>query len=257
LISCAGGLLDTARWRVIENCICAASVPSTNRLARELIDMSFEEGQQLRPTALIADAQPEAYGRNRRAWQAPSGKGLYLTIVRRTAEAEPLSVVPIAVARWAGEVLNQQTGASVELKWPNDLYVGRRKVAGVIAESSTQGADTYLAIGIGINVAGRANELSVPHATTLEEETGRPTAPTPLLQALLDRFDRELAHPHWADEVRQWERASLHRPGDRLTVRRDGEGVTGEYLGLDPSGFLRLRTPSGEAIIPSGEVAEW
>jgi len=70
-------------------------------------------------------------------------------------------------------------------------------------------------------------------------------------------FDRELAAPRWSEEVREWELASLHRPGDRLTIRRNGEEVTGQYLGLDPSGFLRLRTESGEAIVSSGEVAGW
>ena len=257
MIAVGDGLLDPARWRVIENCVCAASVPSTNALARELIALYFEEGLDLGTTALIAGEQPGAYGRAGRAWRAPAGMGLYLTIVRSMPPEDPLSVVPIAVARWTSEVLREQTGAAIELKWPNDLYVGRRKLAGVIAESATQGDETYLALGIGINVRGRRGTLGVPHATTLEEETGRRSALVPLLQPLLDRFDRELADPRWRDEVRQWELASLHRPGDRLTVRRNGEGVTGEYLGLDPSGFLRLRTESGEAVIASGEVAEW
>ncbi len=108
-----------------------------------------------------------------------------------------------------------------------------------------------------MNVRGDASSLHAPNATTLEEETGRPHALAPLLQALLDRFDRELSEPRWEDEVRRWERASLHRPGDRLIVRRDGEEVKGEYLGLDPSGFLRLRTSAGETVLPAGELAAW
>jgi BirA family biotin operon repressor/biotin-[acetyl-CoA-carboxylase] ligase len=257
VIAFAGGLLDPDHWRIIENCICVHSIPSSNALARELMELYFEEAQPLRATVLAAEAQPAAYGRNGRHWAAPTGQGIYLTLVRRALEAEPLSVVPIAVARWTREVLREQTGAAIELKWPNDLYSRRRKVAGIIAESRTQGDETYVAVGIGVNVRGRSGSLGVSNATTIEEETGCATAIAPLLQALLDRLDSELAEPRWADEVREWELASLHRPGDRLTIRRNGEEVTGEYLGLDPSGFLRLRTESGEAIVSSGEVARW
>jgi BirA family biotin operon repressor/biotin-[acetyl-CoA-carboxylase] ligase len=253
----AGGLLDPDRWRVLENCVCFHAVPSSNALARDLIELYFEEGQGIRATVLAAEAQPGAYGRNERRWEAPAGQGLYLTLLRRAEAGEPLSIVPIAVARWAREVLVAETGAAIELKWPNDLYVGKRKLAGVIAESRTQGDDTYVAIGIGINVKGASSGLGVANATTLEQETGKSLAIAPLLQALLDRFDRELAAPRWDDEVRAWELVATHHPGDRLTVRRNGGEITGAYVGLDTSGFLRLETDAGEATVASGELASW
>jgi len=257
VIAYGEGFVDPDRWAVLENVVSLRSVPSSNALGRDLIELYFDEDQTLRTTVLLAEAQPKAYGRGGRSWSAPEGRGLYLTIVRPVADGEPLSLVPIAAARWAAEVLREKTGVAVELKWPNDLYAGRRKLAGVIAESRTQGDATYLALGIGINVSGKAGELGVENATTLEDEAGRALDRAALLQALLDRFDRELAAPRWSEEVREWERASLHRPGDRMTVRRNGEDVTGQYLGLDPSGFLRLRTENGEAVVSSGEVAAW
>jgi BirA family biotin operon repressor/biotin-[acetyl-CoA-carboxylase] ligase len=257
VIAFSGGWLDPDGWRVLENCICLNSIASSNGLARELVEAYFEEDQELRTTVLAAEAQPGAYGRNGRAWSAPAGQGLYLTVVRRAAQAEPLSIVPIAVARWASEALREKTGAAIELKWPNDLYSGGRKLAGVIAESRTQGDDTYIAVGIGVNVRGRSDALGVPNATTLEELTGKKLAIAELVQAILDRLDRELAAPRWAEEVREWELASLHRPGDRLTIRRNGEELCGEYLGLDPAGFLRLKTEAGETIVATGEVAQW
>jgi BirA family biotin operon repressor/biotin-[acetyl-CoA-carboxylase] ligase len=206
---------------------------------------------------LTAEAQPGAYGRNARRWEAPAGRGLYLTLIRPAAPHEPLSLVPIAVARWARAVLCDHTGAAIALKWPNDLYVGRRKLGGVIAESRTQGEETLLAVGVGINVLGRADAIGVAGATTIEEETGRAPALPLLLQALLDRFDRELGAPRWQEEVREWELVAAHRPGDRLTVRRNGGEVSGAYLGLDPSGFLRLKTEAGETTVAAGEVAAW
>lgn len=257
MIAFAGGLLDPDRWAVLENCVCFHAIPSSNALARDLIEVYFGEDQRLRTTVLVAEAQFGAYGRNGRGWAAPEGRGLYLSVVRKCDEGEPLSIVPIAVARWIQEVLAEKGGAPVGLKWPNDLYVGRRKLAGVIAESRTQGEDTYVAVGIGVNVLGRSEALGVDGATTLEEEAGRGVALTPLLQAVLDRLDRGLADPRWSDELRAWERAALHRPGDAITVRRNGEEVRGEYLGLDGSGFLRLKTAAGETVVAAGEVAQW
>ena len=257
MIAFVDGEIETGKWRVLENYVAFHAIPSSNALARELIDTYFAEDQKLPTSVIVAEAQTEAYGRAGRSWRAPSGKGLYLTLVRPVGEGEPLSVVPIAVARWIREALKEATGADIELKWPNDLYVGRRKLAGVLAESRTQGGDTYLALGIGVNVLGHAGDLDVANATTLEEEMGRAPAMTPLLQAVLDRLDRELEAPRWEDEVRQWERASLHRPGDVLTVRRNGEDLTGRYVGLDKAGFLRLQTESGETVVASGEVARW
>ena len=257
MIGFGGGALDAARWRTLENCVCLHSVPSSNALAREVIDLYCEEGLDLRTTVFVAESQPAAYGRHGRRWEAPAGRGLYFTLLREVAQGEPLSLVPIAVARWTRAVLFDETGAEIALKWPNDLYVGRRKVGGVIAESRTQGGETWLAVGVGINVLGTAAELGVPEATTLQEETGRAPALAPLLQALLDRFDRELSAPRWGEEAREWERVAAHRPGDRLTIRRDGEEITGAYLGLDASGFLRLQTGVGETTVAAGEVAAW
>lgn len=257
MIAFADGSVDPDHWKVLENFVALRSTPSTNALGRELIEVSLDEDQNLPTTVLVAEGQTEAYGRGGRSWASPAGRGLYLTIVRRAPEGEPLSLVPIAVARWTGEVLRDRAGAASELKWPNDLYAGGRKLAGVIAESRTQGDVTCVAVGIGVNVLGSAAALELPHATTVQEQTGKVVKLAPLLQSLLDRIDRELAAPRWSEEVRAWEQASLHRPGDRLTIWRNGEEVTGQYLGLDPSGFLRLRTETGEAIVATGEVARW
>lgn len=256
MIPFAGGHLDPGRWQVLENLACLGSVGSSNDLARAVIEIYFKEEQNLPPSLFVAESQPDARGRKGR-WEAPAGRGLYFTLARKVAGTEPVSLLPIAVSRWIREALAEATGVSAELKWPNDLYVGRRKVAGVLTEARSQGEETYVAVGIGINVLGKAGELGVPHATTLEEESGRPLPLAPVLQAILDRFDRELAQPRWDDEVRAWEEAAVHRPGDRLTVRRDGEEVSGEYLGIDRAGFLRLRTGAGETVVPSGELAEW
>jgi BirA family biotin operon repressor/biotin-[acetyl-CoA-carboxylase] ligase len=255
VIPYAGGMLDPSRWRVFENVACLRAVESSNDLARSIIDMYFQEEQTLPASLIIAEGQPGARGRKGR-WEAPAGRGLYFTLAKKVEDSEPISVIPIAVARWVRDALADATGVETELKWPNDLYVKRRKVAGVLSEARTQG-ETYVAVGVGVNVLGSAKDLGVPNATTLQEESGHAHPLPSLLQAVIDRIDHELSHPRWEQEVRAWEKASLHRPGDRLTVRRNDEEVRGEYLGLDRSGFLRLQTSSGEKVLPAGELAEW
>ena len=257
VIEFGGRFLDPGRWRVFDNLVCLPSVGSSNDLAREVIDVYFQEEQKLPATVFLAEEQRAARGRGGRAWRAPKGRGIYLTFVRAVAEGEPLSVVPIAVARWTREALKDACGLAAELKWPNDLYVGRRKLAGVLAEARTQGDLAYLAVGIGINLLGRASEVGVANATTVEEETGHAPSIPAVVQTLLDRLDRELARPVWSREVEEWERVSLHRPGDRMRVRREGKELTGQYVGLDAFGFLRLRTASGEAVVSNGELDEW
>ena len=257
MISFAGGELDPRRWRILQNVGSLRSTASSNLLAREIVDLYFNEEQGLPVTVLVAEEQLQARGRAGKAWSALAGKGLYLTIVRPAAEGEPLSITPIAAARWLRDAIENSTQVSAQLKWPNDLYVGRRKLAGVLSEARTQGEDTYVAVGIGVNVLGTAESVGVSGATTLEEEAGRPFVLARVLQAVLDEFDRELAAPDWKREVELWQRASVHRLGDRMTVIRDGEEITGDYLGLSSDGFLRLMTDAGEKVLAAGEVSRW
>ncbi|HKF43938.1 MAG TPA: biotin--[acetyl-CoA-carboxylase] ligase [Thermoanaerobaculia bacterium] len=256
MIPFAGGELEARRWRAFENLMFLEETQSSNDLAVELIDMYFEEDEHFPTTVLVAESEPGAHGR-RGKWIAPPGRGLYFTFVRQARPGEPISLMPIAVARWLRDALREATGARITLKWPNDLYVGRRKVGGILAEARTQGDDTYVAVGVGLNVLGSAGSLEVEGATTLEEETGRAFALAPLLQSVLDSLDAELASPRWAEEVHAWERASVHRPGDRLTVRKDDRDITGRYVGLSPEGFLRLQTSAGETIVSTGMLAKW
>ena len=256
MIPFAGGKLEARSWRVFENLVTLAETTSSNDLGREMIELYFTEEQRLRDSVLISDAQSGARGR-KGAWLAPAGRGIYLTFLHAAAQGEPLSLIPIAVGRWIREVLAERHGLQASLKWPNDVYARGRKLAGILAESRTQGDDTYVAVGVGLNVLGSADSIGVAGATTIEEEIGHPVDLAPLVQALVDRFDAGLAAAGWDAEVGLWEATALHRPGDQLTVRRDGEEFSGEYRGLTREGFLRLGTAAGETVFSNGELARW
>jgi BirA family biotin operon repressor/biotin-[acetyl-CoA-carboxylase] ligase len=256
VIPFAGGELEARRWRVFENLTFVPVMDSSNNLAKELIDMYFEEAERFPATVLDAERQPGARGRKGR-WEAPVGRGLYFTFIRQARTGEPISLMPSAVARWLREAIKDACGVKLKLKWPNDLYVGRRKIGGILTEAVTQGEDTYVAVGVGLNVLGTPESLGVEGATTLEEETGRAFALAPLLQSVLDGLDAEMAAPRWEVEVAAWEKVSVHRRGDRMKIRHDGREIVGRYAGLTEEGFLKLETGSGEAVLSHGEVAEW
>lgn len=256
MIAFADGGLVAGRWANFENLACLAETGSSNDLAREVIELYFEEDQLLPGTVILAEAQPAARGR-RGPWIAPAGRGLYLTFVRSVRSGEPLTLLPLAVARWVRDAIEEATGVVARVKWPNDLYVDRRKLAGVLSESRTQGEETYVAIGIGLNVCGRAEELAVPGATTVETEADRPVSLATLAQAILDRLDRELSKPRWDEEPARWEKVAVHRAGDAIAVRREGREITGRYLGVTEQGFLRVATKSGEQVVASGEMTRW
>jgi BirA family biotin operon repressor/biotin-[acetyl-CoA-carboxylase] ligase len=257
LLGFAEGTLDPGRWTVFENVACLDSIRSSNDLARELVDFYVQEEQVLPPTVLVAEEQTRARGRGGREWKAPRGRGLYLTFLRKLGGNEPIAAIPLAVARWVRDAIAEGAGLEVGLKWPNDLYVGGRKIAGVLSEARTQGEESYLAVGIGINVRGDPADLGVPNATTVEQETGRRVGLAPLLQAVIDHLDRGFARSDWGREIEEWQRVSVHRPGDTMRVRSGVSEIAGEYRGLDPSGFLKIGTGNGETIVSNGELVKW
>ena len=99
------------------------------------------------------------------------------------------------------------------LKWPNDLYVGRASSPGSSPSRARRARTRTSRSASASTFWARPTALGVPDATTLEDETGKRVALSPLLQALLDRLDRELAAPRWSEEVRAWELASLAPAG--------------------------------------------
>ena len=176
--------------------------------------------------------------------------------MRPVAAGEPLSLVPIAVARWAQAALHEATGAAVSLKWPNDLYVGRRKLGGVIAESRTQGDETCVAVGVGVNVLGPAE---TPRRRRSDDRSRRKRAARPRSCRCSRRSSTASTgssrRPGGRRRCASGSSSPRIVPGDRLTIRRNGDAISGAYLGLDASGFLRLKTEAGETTVATGEVA--
>jgi BirA family biotin operon repressor/biotin-[acetyl-CoA-carboxylase] ligase len=207
---------------------------STNETARELAAAGAPHG-----TLVTAGVQTAGRGRQGRAWTAPAGRALLLSVVLR--RADPL------VSLRAGLAVADLAGAAARVKWPNDVELGGRKVAGVLVEGRPQ--EGWGVLGIGVNVAVDPAELPA-HVRDRAGTLGRsPEALEGALDELLRALERRLAEPEQAVLAALRERDAL------LGLPLAWPGGRGVGAGIDPGGGLRVRRPDGaEEVLHAGEV---
>jgi BirA family biotin operon repressor/biotin-[acetyl-CoA-carboxylase] ligase len=157
---------------------------STMDEARRQVAAGCDEG-----TLVVAETQAAGRGRFARNWVSQPGNLYLSTIFYPSLDALPFlsSLGSVAVAR----AIRHTTGIPPRVKWPNDVLVGGRKVAGILVESGLEGGEVkYAVLGIGINVSMDPQHLAgIPAATSLDRATGRPTARDELLMRLLHEID--------------------------------------------------------------------
>jgi BirA family biotin operon repressor/biotin-[acetyl-CoA-carboxylase] ligase len=216
---------------------------STNARARELATAGAPDG-----TIVTATEQSAGRGRQGRTWSAPPGKALLLSaIVRDLSKRDAL--LPLAVPVAVAEACDEFAGVSCGIKWPNDVWVGGRKLAGILLEGRPQ--EGWAVIGIGLNVGTAADEFPEElrdTATSLVIEGGADPGVEVVLAAVLAALDRRLSDP--SDSIlAAWRERDLLLAKD---VRwNGGEGTA---AGLDDTGALLVDTESGRVALDAGEV---
>jgi BirA family biotin operon repressor/biotin-[acetyl-CoA-carboxylase] ligase len=230
-----------------------AEVGSTNDVAATLADRGGPEG-----TLVVADAQTAGRGRHGRAWASPAGAGLYISIVMRPA-AHAIGLLTIAAGVALADGIQAATGLQPQLKWPNDVYIDGRKLAGILAEAGSSSAGVqHVIVGCGINLmpAAYPPEVAV-RATSIESELGRPIDRGLLLVeclAALHLHYRELQSNSHAMVIDRWRDRAVSTFGRR--VEWDVAGVTrhGVAEDIDDTGALLVRDGTTRARVISGEV---
>ena len=240
-------------------------IGSTNDVARTRAEGGAGEG-----FLVVADAQSAGRGRYRRSWASPPGAGLYLSMVLRPApHAVPLLTIAAGVA--VAEGVQTATGLMCDLKWPNDVYIGERKLAGVLAEADANhstGQSTghhpvpsvsYVVLGIGINVMPAAYPPDVAaRATSIEDQLGRPIDRGLLLAECLvslARRYRDLQTGRDDVVLDAWREHARPTLGRRVCWQSAGLERTGVAMDIDGAGALIIRTADGIERVISGEVA--
>lgn len=210
-------------------------VGSTLDVAHRLAEDGAPSG-----TLVLADTQDAGRGRQGRAWASPPGHGIWLAMIRRAPESGVLALrVGLAVADTLDAL-----GATVTLKWPNDVLLAGAKLAGILCEARS-GRDPWVAIGVGLNVTGPP---PVPHAAALHQAV--PGADrVGVLLGLVPRVLAMSTHAALtAAECAAW------AARDALVGCDVMAPVLGRAAGIAPDGALLVMTPDGERRILSGTV---
>jgi BirA family biotin operon repressor/biotin-[acetyl-CoA-carboxylase] ligase len=198
-------------------------------------------------TLVIAEEQTAGQGRLGHSWHSEAGSGIYFSIVLQPA---PLLTLSLGIA--TAEAITSATGVACDLRWPNDVMAGGRKLAGVL----TKLVDGAAIAGIGINVNHAAFPAELAEiATSLRLQAGREFDRMDILLALIPAVERWAAAE--SDTIlRRFEKASSWISGRRVIVdQTDGSTIEGTTTGLDPAGFLVVRKDDGtDTLILAGGV---
>jgi BirA family biotin operon repressor/biotin-[acetyl-CoA-carboxylase] ligase len=206
---------------------------STNERAKELALADAPHG-----TLVTADEQSAGRGRQGRAWSAEPGEALLLSLVLRSLdELLPLRAA-VAVA--------QSLPVPAQIKWPNDVWIGGKKVSGILVEGRPQ--EGWAVLGIGLNVATRSFPDELSEIATSRALAGLSTSREEVLGSLLGSLDRLLVADA-ADVLAAWqERDAL------LGAHVSGSGGRGKAAGITNAGALRVETDAGIVELDAGEV---
>jgi len=208
----------------------------------------------------FADEQLAGRGRGDHAWHSAAGEGLYVSVLLRPRiPTARLPLLPLIAGLAAAEAIRAVSGLTVDLRWPNDLLLGKRKAGGILVEAHREGDQGgFAVVGIGINVhqRGFAAGLSTA-ATSLDLEAGRRILRGRLLVCLLKSLEREtlaLADAAATAAVpARVERASTWIRGQSVEVHGP-QACSGVTAGLDKHGFLLVRTDAGIVTVQTGGI---
>lgn len=205
---------------------------------------------------VLAEVQQSGRGRFQRPWIVPAGTSVQISLLARPP-LSALGQLPMLLALAAAEAIEQTTGLTIAIKWPNDLLIGGRKTAGVLVESRIEGEQATVVGGLGINVNFDPAQIDgIPAtATSLMVETGSLVDRRRLLEALLEQID------HHYDQLLSgisplmlW-RARIETISRQVAVKAGARTLRGTATGVDREGRLIIRTDAGviEALA-AGEV---
>ena len=227
---------------------------STNDVIEKLARDGVKEG-----VVVFAESQTKGRGRLGRKWISPAYKGLWFSILLRPDLRPPETTqLTVASATALCRAIQSETGLNPEIKWPNDILVGGKKVAGVLTELSAElDRVKHIILGIGVDVNLGAAELPADlrkQATSLKIEAGRAVSRADLATAILSELDNDYGRVcagQFAAVADEWE-ARCQTIGRNVTIQIGGRRVHGRAESLSESGELLLRTEHGHLERISG-----
>ena len=239
------------RWGLPE-LACYASVGSTNDVARAIAEAGAAHG-----ATVIAEAQTAGRGRGVRAWHSPADSGLWVSIVLRPtlrADSAP-GTLPLRIGLAVANAIARTTGVEPRIKWPNDLIVRDRKLAGILCEAALDARGGFVVAGIGVNVHQRREDWPEElrdDAISIAEAAGRDVSRAELTGEIVQAVASvgRSVSPLEAGELGALQRLDALR-GQPVTV--DGSPA-GTAAGIAPDGALLIDSVEGRRTVRSGTV---
>ena len=232
------------------------SLPSTNTELSRLASEGAEEG-----VSVVADEQTAGRGRLQRAWSSPKGAGLYFsTLLRPKIAVNYWPLITMMAAVGVYDALGEACRLQADIKWPNDLLSGERKICGILAEAIDTPGGRAVIVGIGINLTENAYPQEIADiATSVSEATNRPADREAILASVLrwlNHWYSLLNEPAGPESiVNAWSNRSSYAFGKVVQVSNGDEVWQGTTSGIERDGALRLRMEDGEIkLVRAGDV---
>jgi len=227
------------------------STESTMKYAAEAAAAGEPHG-----TVVVAEEQTAGIGRHGHSWDSQPG-GLYLSIILRVDLAPVLQpVLTMALGVATERAIRDLTVVACDLRWPNDILLNERKVAGILVQQADMSGVLIAGIGVNVNQRSFPPELT-PIATSLRIETGEQHSKHKLLERIVAeslRYSNVLIDLGKVPILREFETRSTYVRGKQVLVDLADRTIFGVTTGLDGDGFLCVKTPEGrtETVIAGG-----
>lgn len=239
------------------NIVFHKTLDSTNRLAKELGANGAPEG-----TLVLCEEQTAGRGRMGRRWLSPRYANLLFSVLLRPKiPPDKAFMLTMILALGAIEAMGERYALKAKIKWPNDLYVGRKKLGGILTEFSTwKESVEYVILGLGLNVNWRPEdeEGMLYPATSILVETGRRISRGDLLVRILEKLESSygmMLSGELQGFYKRWNEESMLF-NKRVEVRAGGEMICGKALRIDTKGALIIEDDQGqERKIVCGDVS--
>lgn len=233
------------------------SLPSTNDMAKQLAVEGAAEG-----TVVVAETQTAGKGRQGRNWVSPVGQGLWMSVILRpTLKVVDTPLVALAAAVAVERAITRVSGVQAGIKWPNDLVVDGKKLAGILVEMQATNAKVkYMILGVGTNLVFNQSDLPVELAdkiTSLQAAGGGLISREEYLMVLLEELDKvylQLSAGEFELVLQAWRQKTITL-GNKIRAEGPTQLIYGMATDIDRTGALLVTTEDGKQVkILSGDV---
>ena len=233
-------------------------VKSTNDVARELAESGAAEG-----TIVTAEEQTRGRGRLGRHWHSPAASGIYVSIILRPRfSPEKAPGISIMSALALAQALEGYAPGRLKIKWPNDVLLAGKKVAGILTELSAERRKIdYLVVGVGINVNQKAADFPEnirASATSVRRAIKKKVPRVAFLQEMLHNFEKE--YLRYRKTMLRQSHGKIRRYssllGHHVKLLSGGDVIQGRAVDIDQSGCLVLQEGDRQVSVSSGEITD-